>query len=240
MAYAFPQQATPLSEGTHGIATFKHPNVGTLRLRTNPNEFGWTYTLNKRIDNTYGGRVVQLLGTKIDDFTLKADSGGGRWEYTNLVAKFMRDCIIAQRHNGGTPVTFEYTTRGWKLNCYIVNVPFQDAIEEVKREFSIQMKVEEDISGVMSKNTLDAELSRLQDGMNYKRGQYNDPRYNPGSPDFEQGLDQTALVENVVNSIGQAGGILGQFSNTLNFLPNGVGGTGQSFSLGNLINPVNG
>lgn len=232
--YSFPQQATPLSEGTHGIATFKHPDVGPLRLRTNPNEFGWTYTINKRIDNTYGGRVVQLLGAKIDDFTLKADSGGGRWEYKNKVSKYMRDCIIAQRNNGGTPVTFEYTTRGWKLNCYIVNVPFEDSIEDVKREFSITMKVQEDISGVMSKNTLDAELSRLQDGVNYKRGQYNDPRYNPDAPDFEQGLDQTDLVKNVVNSVGQFGDILSGLSGAPNFLPNGL--SGSSSIIGNLVN----
>jgi len=96
--YAFPQQSPPFSPNTteRGIATMYHPGVGSLRFRANPNEFNWSYTLNKRIDQTYGGRVVQLLGTKIDDFTFKADCGIGRWAYMNKVAKFMRDVMVVQ------------------------------------------------------------------------------------------------------------------------------------------------
>ena len=101
--YAFPQQAPGIdpASGERGIASMYHPDVGTLRFRSNPNEFNWTYTLNKRLDTTYGGRVVQLLGVKIDDFTFKADCGAGRWAYMNKVAKFMRECAEtppAQRH----------------------------------------------------------------------------------------------------------------------------------------------
>src|SRR6201988_3305233 len=140
--FSSPQQSpafTPDSK-ERGIASMHHPDVGTLRFRTNPNEFSWSYTLNKRIEPTYGGRVVQLLGTKIDDFKFKADCGGGRWSYMNKVAKFMREIMVVQRN--GTPATFEYTTRGWKLNCFIASVPFQDSIEEVVREFEIQCKVQ--------------------------------------------------------------------------------------------------
>lgn len=224
-SYAFPQQAPAISasSGDKGIASMHHPEVGTLRFRTAPNEFGWTYTLNKRIDQTYGGRVVQLLGTKIDDFQFKADCGAGRWEYANKVSKFMRDVMIAQRN--GKPATFEYTTRGWKLNCYVVSVPFEDAIEEVKREFTVQCKVQEDVSGVMSKNTLDAELLRLQDGINFSRSKYNDPLAGQGVTDSEKGVFDVQQV------IEDAGNVINQFGTSLNFLPGGLPG----FSLGNLI-----
>lgn len=223
--YAFPQQSAAFTPNSteKGIASLHHPDVGSLRFRTNPNEFSWTYTLNKRIDQTYGGRVVQLLGTKIDDFTFKADCGGGRWAYMNKVAKFMRDVMIAQRN--GAPATFEYTTRGWKLNCYISSIPFQDSIEEIRREFEVQCKVQEDVSGVMSKNSLSAELRQLQDGINFKRGKYNDPRYGQGVTDSEKGF------ADVNNIIGQATDLINQFGSSLNFLPNGV----QGFSLGNLL-----
>lgn len=175
--YQFPQKVSPanLADGERGIASLYHPDVGTFRFRSNPKEFNWSYTLNKRVDQTYGGRVIQLLGTRIDDFTFKADCGAGRWEYMNRVAKFMRDVMIRQR--GGTPATFEYTTRGWKFNAYVVTVPFADAIEEVLREFQVSMKVQEDVSGVMSRNTLSAELARLQDGMGFRRSKYNDPLF---------------------------------------------------------------
>ncbi len=232
--YAFPQQAPAINKdgGEKGIAVLHHPDAGSLRFRTAPNEFSWTYTLNKRVDPTYGGRVVQLLGTKIDDFRFKADCGGGRWAYMNKVAKFMRDVMVLQRN--GKPATFEYTTRGWKLNCYIVNVPFSDAIEEVKREFEVQCKVQEDVSGVMSKNTLDAELRRLQDGINFKRGKYNDPRYGQGVTDSEKGVaDIAGIIQTAGDTFNQFGQL---FGSQLNFLPNGLGGAGGGgLNLGNLI-----
>lgn len=174
--YEFPQVASATTQtGERGIASLYHPEVGTLRFRSNPKEFNWAYTLTKRVDQTYGGRVIQLLGTRIEDFTFKADCGNGRWEYMAYVANFMRDIMIRQR--GGIPATFAYTTRGWKFDAYITSIPFADAIEEVAREFEVTMKVQEDVSGLMSKNTLAAELRRLQDGVGFRRSQYNDPRY---------------------------------------------------------------
>lgn len=227
--YAFPQQAPAISStsGERGIARMSHPDVGSLRFRTAPTEFSWDYTLNKRIENTYGGRVVQLLGAKIDEFQFKADSGGGRWEYSNKVAKFMRDAMIAQRN--GRPVTFEYTTRGWKMNLYVVNVPFQDAVEEVRREFTIQCKIQEDISGVMSKNTLSTELRRLQAGVNFRRSKYNDPLSSANALGGDSENTGFAQVQSLING---AQNILESFSPVLNFLPNGVQ---RGFDIGNLI-----
>ena len=220
--YNFPQKAAPLRDGETGVASLTHEGR-TFRFRTNPNQFQWTYTLNKRIDQTYGGRVVQLLGTKIDDFVIKADAGGGRWDYTNRMAKFMRDVMINQRN--GVPATFEYTKRGWKLKCYIVSVPFQDSVEEVLRPFEIQMKVQEDVSGLMSKNSLRAELARLSDGIGFRRSQYNDPTLQgqktvvlPGELGGVQGVANTVFDTvnqflGIINPTQAGGGI---------YLPNGI------------------
>lgn len=204
---SFPQVAAPMPEGERGVASLRWGG-SVLRFRTNPNEFNWQYTLKKRIDPTYGGRVVQLLGTSIEEFTLKADAGGGRWEYANKVATFLRDVMIRQRN--GVPATFDYTTRGWRLNVYVVSVPFADAVEEVLREFTIQFKVQEDVSGVMSKNSLSAELSRLKDGVGFQRSKYNDPRLQNGQvADQEQSIGITTMNE----LIGQAGSLLGYVQN---------------------------
>lgn len=227
-SYAFPQQAPGITSGSEtGIAMMSHPDVGKIRFRTAPTEFGWSYTLNRRIDQTYGGRVVQLLGTKIDEFQFKADAGGGRWEYSNKVSKFMRDVMIAQRN--GKPATFEYTTRGWKMNLYVVTVPFQDAIEEVRREFQIQCKVQEDVSGVMSKNTLSAELRRLQSGINFQRSQYNDPL---ASGNAAGGDSENTGFEQIQSLINGATNVFQSFAPVLDFLP---GGVQKNFDIGNLI-----
>src|SRR4029077_6373446 len=114
--FSFPQVSKPLDPGVRGICSITHGNR-TFRFRTNPNQFAWTYKLNKRVDPTYGGRVVQLLGTNIDDFVVQADCGKGGWEYANALTLFLRDVMIDQRQ--GEPATFEYTTRGWKLKVFI-------------------------------------------------------------------------------------------------------------------------
>lgn len=235
--YDFPQQAAPLRPGERGVASLTHEGR-TFRFRTNPNEFRWTYTLNKRVDQTYGGRVIQLLGTKIDDFTLKADSGRGGWDYTNRVAKFLRDVMIKQRN--GSPATFEYTTRGWKLNVYIVSVPFQDAVGEVLRSFEVQMKVQEDVTGLVTKNSLDAELRRLQDGMGFRRSKYNDPQKHDeklvdvvgdifGAIPMDRVQDSLDSLAGIIQIPGAGGGI---------YLPNARNGYSLSPTLPN--NPLPG
>lgn len=214
--YAFPQKSAALARTEKGIASLTHDGR-TLRFRTNPNEFRWDYTLKRRVDQTYGGRVVQLLGTNIDNFSFKADAGGGRWDYLQRVSSFMRDVMIAQRN--GNPATFEYTTRGWKLNCYIVSVPFQDAVEEVLREFEIQMKVQEDVSNMLTKNSLDAELRRLSDGIGFRRSKYNDPKLGDQQL-FDVLGDSLGAIGNLAD-LGTAGiSFIQQISQ---FLPNGIG-----------------
>jgi len=105
------------------------------------------------------------------------------------------------------------------------SVPFQDSVEEVKREFEVQCKVQEDVSGVMSRNTLSAEMRRLQDGVNFRRSKYNDPRHGEGVTDSERG------VMDIANIISDAADVVNQFGAVFDFLPNGV----QGFDLGNLI-----
>ena len=200
--FTFPQVSKGLEPGVHGIASLSHRGR-TFRFRTNPNSFNWTYTLNKHVDQTYGGRVIQLLSTKIDDFTVEADCGGGRWNYANKIANFLRDIMIEQRD--GEPATFEYTTRGWKLNVFVVSMPFEDSIDAVLRTFTIQMKVQEDVSGVASKNFLRAELRRLQNGLQFSRNEYNDPQVDPNVGKVTRQINQVTQQANVaVNTIGYA------------------------------------
>lgn len=209
--YSFPQSAAPLIVGEHGIASIRH-GARYLRFHANPNEFAWSYNLIKRTDQTYGGRVIQLLGCNIGDFTIKADAGKGRWEYMQKMVAFLRDVMVAQRN--GVPATFEYTTRGWKLRCFVAAVPFQDEYTAVARPYEIQLKVQEDISGLMTKNFLQAELQRMKDGVGWSRSKFNDPTMNAAPGDQEQAPVQGA--------IDQATSTFVNTTPLLNFLPNGI------------------
>lgn len=149
----------------------------TLRFRTNPNEIWWSYALNTSVEQTYGGRVVQILSTRIEDLVIKIDCGWGGWDYLNQVVDFLREMMIEQRKDGGTTGIFSYTTRQWRMKVYALSVPFQDQVNATVRELEIRFKVAEDVTGEISRLTLGSELARLKDGVGFVRSGYNTPGF---------------------------------------------------------------
>lgn len=155
---------------SRGLASLTHGNK-TLVFRTNPNSIVWSYKLNTAVENTYGGRVIQLLSTRMEDLRVTIECGLGGWNYAMKVAQFMRDMMIDQRN--GEPGTFQYTTRDWNLKVYATSIPFQDRITETTREINLTFKIQEDISKTITKQTLRAEIAKLRDGIGFERTQFN-------------------------------------------------------------------
>ena len=158
-----------------GICSLSHGGR-TLRFRTNPNSILWTYNLNTKVEETYGGRVVQILSCNVDELIVTADCGLGGMEYMYEVAIFFRNLLIDQK-NDGEPAVFEYTGRNWILKCFATAFPFKDSVTEVVREFEMRFKVQEDVSGVLTEAALTEEITRLQEGIGFARGKYNDPEF---------------------------------------------------------------
>jgi len=147
-------------------------------FRTNPNLIRWDYNLNTSVTQTYGGWVVQLLSANIDNLTVTADSGGGGWDYLYTAAQFFRDLLFDQK-NGSQPAIFEYPNRNWKMGVYLANFPFTDNNLAVLRPFTLKFKVQEDISGIITTDSLIQEIQRLQQGIGWKHNDYNTPPFNP-------------------------------------------------------------
>lgn len=51
------------------------PATRTLTLRHNPTAVDWTYNINTRVYDTYGGQVIQLLSVNIDTLTIQGQLG---------------------------------------------------------------------------------------------------------------------------------------------------------------------
>ena len=171
-----------------GVASISHPIAGTLRFRTDPNSIRWTYHVNTKVDETYGGRVVQLLSASIEDLTVTADAGGGGWDYQYQVALFFRDLLFEQRE-GGEPATFSYPPRGWEMKVYALNFPFKDDVNDVARQFTMTFKVQEDITGVIESDSLSAEIAKLKEGVGWKHNEYNTPTGDTSQPDDQDPLN---------------------------------------------------
>lgn len=171
-----PAQSPNFGDTDRGICTLTFQGR-VLQFRTNPNSIWWSYELLTNVQQTYGGRVIQLLGTRLGDLQVKVECGRGGWEYLRKVVLWLRDLLTDQR-NGNT-AEFEYTTRDWRLRVYGLSIPFQDEVEATTRELTLNFKIQEDINSTLSQITLSAELMRLQDGI-YGPGQnvhnqFNDP-----------------------------------------------------------------
>lgn len=219
------QQSNSSDNPQRGIASLTWGNH-VLRFRTNPNEVTWNYSLITKTDQTYGGRVVQILGTKIDDLIVKVDCGLGGWPYLVKVVTFMRDLMVAQRN--GQTATFEYTTRGWKLKVYAANFPFADQVNATTRELTLYFKVQEDISGIVSSATIAAALQSFSNGIGWERNQYNDFFYAPNSdtgpiPNGETFAGAALPLANLANTgvrvapPSVTGGAVGAGQSVLNF-----------------------
>ena len=174
----------------------------TFRFRTNPNEIWWSYELLQNVEETLGGRVIQVLGTRLGDLTVKVDCGLGGVEYLMQVVYYLRDLLSDQRN--GNPATFNYTTRGWKLNVYAMSIPFQDQFDATVREIPLNFKIQEDVTGLMSQVTMDAALASLQDGV-----------YPPGMPLHNQYNDAAGVIGGLAAAVGAGGTLTGGLTDPL-------------------------
>lgn len=157
-----------------GIASITHQGK-TLRFRTNPNSITWEYNLKTNVEETYGGQVIQVLSTNIDNLKVTADAGNGGWAYLESVALFFRDMLFDQREGRGQPGVFRYPNRGWELKVFALNFPFKDSVDDVLREFTMNFKVQEDVSGIVSTSLIEAEMAKLSKGIGWERNEYNTP-----------------------------------------------------------------
>lgn len=151
-------------------------------FRTNPNEIWWTYELITHTEETYGGRVVQVLGTKLGDLSVKVECGAGGWDYLMLVVNYLRDLLTAQRN--GVPAQFAYTARNWLLTVYAMSVPFGDQVTATTREIQLDFKIQQDITGLLGQATLDAAFNNINPGTltpgTSPHNQYNDGAFQTG------------------------------------------------------------
>lgn len=145
-----------------------------FRFRIDPEEIQWNYKLNTHTDNTYGGKVIQILSISIDEMTIPVVSGKGGRDYLRSVASFFKDMMIWQRDSKQT-ATFTYSPRGYILKVYASNLKISDSLQNVVYPFSLVFQVQEDLAGVVKQQIMMKEIADLQNGIGYTANQFNDP-----------------------------------------------------------------
>src|SRR5699024_10389942 len=82
----------------------------TFTFRVNPKSLNLSYNLRTSIQNTYAGKVIQILGINIEALRVSAEAGRGGEEYLRRVLLYCRDLVKWQKNNEA-PVTFRYPSQ---------------------------------------------------------------------------------------------------------------------------------
>lgn len=137
--------------------TFSHPNVqgGKALQIYGVNEILWGYRLITSVKATYGGQVIQVLGTYIDALQVTGNSRSTaelerirRW-----FVDYMRSAGTGRRNQGY--VTLRYPERGWELAIMPTNFgPWQIATDMVANEWAMQAEVVQPESNSLTTHTM--------------------------------------------------------------------------------------
>jgi hypothetical protein len=143
-----------------------------FRFRIDPESIEWSYKLNTHTDNTYGGKVIQILSVQIETMSIPIVSGSGGRAYMMSVFNFFRDMMIWQR-NTGNAGTFSYTPRGYNLKIFASNLKLEDNLQNVIYPVTMTFDVQSDLAGVVKDQIISAEIAHLQQGIGYTENSFN-------------------------------------------------------------------
>lgn len=112
-------------------------------FRHDPNNVQWNFKINTAVQQTIGGRVIQVTGATLSDITVegsfgekKASSAGNppalSWQIAEKFLKEIkammeyqaRDATLHQKMH--KPAVFSYPPKGWRFGVYIKELTDQD------------------------------------------------------------------------------------------------------------------
>ncbi len=159
--------------------------VRSFVVRTNPNYISYSYSLRTKTFETYGGKVVQILGVNYETLQIEIESGSkktvngkpGGYEYFRSVIKWFKETSLWQR-NTKNPIRFTYPARNYVLDVFLKSLSIADDLQNVTRPLQIEMEIENDFTGILAGDLINSELRYYQDGIGYESNPYNDPMKN--------------------------------------------------------------
>lgn len=110
---------------------FSHTLINrTLTVSTGANQISWGYNLNTQSYPTYGGEVVQVLSTNIDDLQVTGEIRLYK-EMEEIYRWFLEYMQLATQGPGSSPqdgyreeaVVMKYPERGWTLSIQPKSLP---------------------------------------------------------------------------------------------------------------------
>lgn len=159
-----PQDVAVFMGSNNAQASIAAPGVEHI-FAFNPDEVKWSFSNNTVSRDTIGGRVVQLLSSKVDQMTV-VGRAGSRGELQRL-AKNLKQIMNYQIKNQ-TPVSFKVPSKDWNFKVYLQNVSSLGwDYAATSYPYEITFLVQDNLTGLTNKSVEDEALQRLAEGIGY-------------------------------------------------------------------------
>jgi hypothetical protein len=121
-----------------GKATLGFPGGPAIAFRIDPDSISWSFEVLTNVVETIGGRVIQIIGSQLEDLTLTGSFGqdhstpqGESWRQAEAFLLLIQRIMDYQSQDANQqaamhpPAVFTYPPKNWRFNVYVKN--FEDA-----------------------------------------------------------------------------------------------------------------
>jgi hypothetical protein len=163
-----------------GTATLGYPGGPSVAFRIDPDLIDWTWSVQSNVVETIGGRVIQILGARLEDLTVQGSLGedstttaGQSWELAQAFLTTVTAIMEAQSADSNTqalmhpPAVFTYPPKGWRWNVYVKSLMDPDGNNSLimspgksSQRYVLTLFIVQESSALVPAGTVDGALAQ--------------------------------------------------------------------------------
>lgn len=153
--------------------------IGNYVFDINPSEASWTYRMNTASQDTYGGRVIQILscrieGMKVRGYITSRGTAENQWSRMEEFERKVRD-IMEWHAENKKPLRFSFPALDWEGEVYLTG--YSDVKYDMKTSavsYTLTMEVDSGFDTIKAHASSEG-LDVIPDGVNWVRNEFNTP-----------------------------------------------------------------
>lgn len=148
-----------------------------------PSTISWTFGIKVNVQQTIGGRVVQVFGTTLGNMTVTGTFGENGEQQQKDFYNLMRHLATQQKQSRGSqPFRFTYSLKGWDFHVLLLamtdgtsaqSITYDNDI--VTPDYSLTLFIVQDNTQSVVRNIRDQYIARLTSGVGFKQTTFDGP-----------------------------------------------------------------
>jgi len=154
-------------DNTYATATLTDNTTGTVySFPFNVNSLSWSYQMNTSSYSTIGGRVTQLLSTRVNTVSLQGEAGS-RQNLLNLYAQFKTMQDNQNLHK--VSMTLNIPSQSLTMNVWLEQMQIGWGVDTVTYMYNMAFEADGDLSSSsqLSSATVNDALNRINSGIGF-------------------------------------------------------------------------